>query len=132
MSEINLDDFEFSSAITLAPKMKATVHKNGSLGFNSDAIKGLGIKIGMGIRIGKSKTNPDPMTLLMKISENPEADDFKVNKAGNYYYIRTKPYFDAIELPYNDGRVIYDLRVKADDKGVMIAEMKGRKKKKKD
>jgi len=131
VNDFDLSDFEFSSASQLAPKMKATVHKNGTLGFNSDAIQRLKIKEGMGIRLGKSKISPDPLHLLMKLSPIAESEDFKINKAGSYYYVRTKPYFDHLELQYGEGRIIYDLRIKGESDSVVWIEMNGRRKKKK-
>ena len=58
---------------------------------------------------------------------------FKINKAGEYFYVNTKNLFDTLGIDYKNTRVIYDL-VNGEYEGTPIIKMLRReiKKKKKD
>jgi hypothetical protein len=90
-------------------KAKATVHGTGKLGFSKDAVDYLGIKEGKSIQFAQDEDNPDDLNLYAVIHSATQEGAFRINKAGNYFYLNTTNLFDGLKLDYKSKKIIYDL-----------------------
>ena len=88
-----------------AVNAKACIQKNGRLGFTREGAELLGLNVGVTILFSVIP-NGD---LAAVICDETELRGFRVQKAGNYYYIRMKNFFDSQGLDYEGKRVAYDI-----------------------
>ena len=109
------DNFKFFDAEEYTSNLKCTIQKTGKIGFSEFTQKMLGIKEGMSIRIGVDGTKDNYKSLLIKLLDTIEKNAFKVNKAGNYYYINPKPLLDELDIKYKEKSLMYDMVI-ADEK----------------
>ncbi len=84
---------------------KATIQLNGRLGFSSDAIKLMSLSPEQVIIFAEGE-NGD---LAAIIREAGDENGFKVQKGGEYYYLRMKSFFDSQEVDYVRKKVIFDI-----------------------
>lgn len=89
---------------------KATIHFNGKTGFSSEAVKILGINENKYVKIAKDENAKDYNILFMVITENNDGEAFKINKAGNYFYVSTKQLYDEMKFDYENKKIIFDIR----------------------
>jgi hypothetical protein len=89
--------------------LKATAHKNGKLGFSSDAAKKMELAAGKGARIAFDEENPNDKTLYVIISSVAMDDTFKISKAGDYYYLNARLLFEELNLDYRTESIVYDI-----------------------
>lgn len=109
------DNFKFFDAEEYTSNLKCTIQKTGKIGFSEFTQKMLGIKEGMSIRIGVDGIKDNYKSLLIKLLDTIEKNAFKVNKAGNYYYINPKPLLDELDIKYKEKSLMYDMVI-ADEK----------------
>lgn len=84
---------------------KASIQRNGRLGFTGEAAKLLGLQEGLTM-LFSATPNGD---LAAVICDASESRGFRVQKAGDYFYIRMKNFFDSQNLDYIKKRVAYDI-----------------------
>jgi hypothetical protein len=120
-----MDDIEFFKASELDGTIKATVHANGKLGFNSQAEKRLGLANVKTVKIGRGKDFDVDRTLYLVTTEEIDPDGFAVMKSGAYYYANTRALFDKIGENYKSDKVIYDI-VEVDVSGRTVFKLKRR------
>lgn len=106
----------------IAPRygaIKATIQKNGRLGFSSAAAKQLNLSKDSYIRLGVNEEDDGDENLYMEVGTLDDNDAFKVFKAGTYYYLNTKNIFNDLGIDYTSSRIIYDIgKVTYEDKMV--------------
>lgn len=88
-----------------AVNAKACIQKNGRLGFTREGAELLGLNAGVTVLFSVIP-NGD---LAAVICDETELRGFRVQKAGNYYYIRMKNFFDSQGLDYEGKRIAYDI-----------------------
>jgi hypothetical protein len=88
--------------------IKAAVHSNGKLGFSSEAAKKLELAENRGALIALNEETSDG-NLYFKLQLEPDENCFTVMKAGEYFYINTKAFFESYEIEYKKVRIIYDI-----------------------
>ena len=59
------------------------------------------------VKFAVDEDNPS-ILYLINVKEGDE-DSFRVNKAGNYYYVNTRLMFDSLQIDYINETVIYDM-----------------------
>jgi hypothetical protein len=107
---------KYFSPVDTEKNLKCTIHITGKLGFSRNAIKQLGIEGSKYIKLGLNEDNKDDKSLYMVIQSEKDVQSFKINKAGNYYYLNTKHLFDEMGIEYKKNKVIYDIMdVEIDD-----------------
>ena len=84
---------------------KACIQKNGRLGFTREAAELLGLKPQVTILFSTISDGD----LAAVVCDDTETRGFRVQKAGTYYYIRTKNFFDSMGVDYVVKRVAYDI-----------------------
>lgn len=89
--------------------IKATIHQSGKLGFSQAAIDKLNLTQNTYLMIGTNKENRKDNNIYLAISKESNELAIKVNKAGNYYYLNTKDFFNEIGVDYKSKSVIYDI-----------------------
>lgn len=89
--------------------IKATIHQSGKLGFSQPAIDKLNLTQNTYLMIGTNKENRKDNNIYLAISKESNELAIKVNKAGNYYYLNTKDFFNEIGVDYKSKSVIYDI-----------------------
>ena len=99
------DENTVINAQKYALNAKACIQRNGKLGFTKEAADLLGLHEGLTILFSMAQ-NGD---LAAVICDASEARGFKIQKAGEYYYIRMKNFFDSQSLDYIKKRVSYDI-----------------------
>ena len=100
-------EISFFKAKDFDGNLKATVHASGKLGFTDAAIKRIGLHEKKGIKIGQNKSDPTDKNLYIVFTEDLDDETFKINKAGAYYYVNTKPLFENMEIPFKTKRVFF-------------------------
>lgn len=101
---------------------KATVHSTGKLGFSRGAIEFLNIKENKFILFAQNEDDSNDPNLYAAVYKSKQEGAFKINKAGDYYYVNTKNLFDAIGFDYKNKKFIYDL-VKFEYEGKPFVKM---------
>lgn len=91
-------------------KIKCTIHRNGKMGFSRQAIKKLGLDINRYAKIGFNEEDENDRALYLKIHGHQDEDTYKINKAGEYYYLNTKYIFDDLNIDYVRKKIIYDIQ----------------------
>ena len=109
---------------------KATVHTSGKLGFSKDAIEYLGINEGNTIQFAQNTEDVNDKNLYAKVYSSIQEGAFRINKAGEYFYVNTKNMLDTLGVDYKNTKIIYDL-VKGEYEGEQIVKMLRREIKKK-
>jgi hypothetical protein len=99
----------FFDASKYTSNLRCTIQKTGKIGFSDFTQNKLGIKDGMSIRIGILGSKENYTNLLMQVLDTVSPDAFKINKAGNYYYINPKPLLDELNINYKRKSIIYDM-----------------------
>lgn len=99
----------------ISPKLaegniKCTVHVTGKLGFSKQAIKQLNINSSSYVKIGINEDDKNDANLYMIIQKEKDNDTFKINKAGDYYYVNTRYLFDDLKIDYIRNKIIYDIQ----------------------
>ena len=102
-------ELKFFNANELDRNIKCSIHANGKLGFSESASKKLELDIGKSIQIGRNEEDKSDENLYALVHNYVMDGAFKVNKAGDYYYLNTKPLFDKLGVDYRSKRIIYDI-----------------------
>lgn len=89
--------------------IKATIHQSGKLGFSQAAIEKLNLSQNTYIKIGTNKENKKDNNIYMVVIREANELAIKVNKAGKYYYLNTKDFFNEIGVDYKSKSIIYDI-----------------------
>jgi len=63
----------------------------------------------MSVKIGIDGQKDNFSHLLLQFLNTIDPRAFKVNKAGNYFYINPKPLLDELGLNYKQNNIIYDM-----------------------
>ncbi len=121
---------KFFNAEEIKCNAKCTVHISGKLGFSSDAIELLKIAEGKSIQIAHNEEDESDTNLYAIINDVAKPGAFKINKAGEYFYVNTKNLFDTLGIDYKHTKVVYDLS-KSEYEGNPIIKMVRREIKKK-
>ena len=99
------DESMIVDAQRYAINAKACIQKNGRLGFTREAADLLGLKERQTMLFSNS-ANGDMAAI---VCDDSELRGFRIQKAGNYFYIRMKNFFDSLNLDYVGKRVSYDI-----------------------
>jgi len=89
--------------------IKATIHKSGKLGFSQAAIEKLQIDENSYVMIGTNKDDRSDEAVYLLIAGEPGEMSLKVNKAGQYYYLNTKDFFNENKIDFYRKKIIYDI-----------------------
>jgi len=89
--------------------IKATIHKSGKLGFSQAAINKLELNQNSYVMIGTNRTKRDDKAIYLKIAKGTDELALKVNKAGQYFYLNTKDFFNENNIDFNKKKIIYDI-----------------------
>ena len=101
----------FSSAL-----IKATVHKNGNLGFSQGAVQKLTLDETKYVKIGLNSADKKDDNLYIAHTNKDDPNSLKINKAGNYYYLNTKSFFNEKSIDYITKKIIFDIvELKSED-----------------
>lgn len=102
-------EINFWKPTTSVGVIKATIHKSGKLGFSQAAIDKLELNQDIYLMVGTSKENKKDNSIYLAISTESNEMAIKVNKAGNYYYLNTKDFFNEIGVDFKNKSIIYDI-----------------------
>jgi len=100
---------QFVNASNYNQNLKCTIHKSGKLGFSEAAINKLDFINKRYVKIATNEDDQNDENLYMHVQENPDEFCFTANKAGRYYYLNTKIFFDNMGIDYRNQTVIYDI-----------------------
>jgi len=114
----------------LDKKLKATAHKSGKLGFTMDAAEKLKLTSEKSVSVAVNEDDPSDTNLYVVINEQVKEGAFKINKAGQYYYVNTKALFDTLKIDYKNDWIVYDIS-KETIEGQLIHRFKRRERDKK-
>jgi hypothetical protein len=114
----------------LDKNLKATAHKSGKLGFTMDAAEKLKLTAEKSVSVAVNEDDPSDTNLYVVINETVKEGGFKINKAGQYYYVNTKALFDTLKIDYRNDWVVYDISKETID-GQLIYRFKRRERDKK-
>ncbi len=89
--------------------IKCTIQKSGKLGFTRAAIKELGINDNSYVKFGTNAEDKSDEDLYLLVKQEQDRESFKVNRAGDYYYVNTKQMFNDLGIDYVKEKVIYDI-----------------------
>jgi hypothetical protein len=100
---------KFIDPSSLDRNLKATVHKSGKIGFTRDASKKLRLSGPKAAMIAVNEENQEDTSLYVIVVDGSTEGAFKINKAGQYYYINTKALFDGMGMDYVNNTYVYDI-----------------------
>jgi len=102
-------ELKFIKANEFVSNIKCSIHKNGKLGFSSNAISRLGIDTNKSIMFATMDDDKGNGDLYAIILEDINEEAFKFNKAGNYYYLNTKAMIDSLQYNYHNKTILFDI-----------------------
>lgn len=102
-------EINFWTPTTSTGVVKATIHQSGKLGFSQAAIDKLGLTKDIYVMIGTNKIQREDKAIYIKISEEANELAVKVNKAGQYYYLNTRDFFNENNIDFIKKKIIYDI-----------------------
>jgi len=82
----------FVNADELDRNVKCSVHKTGKLGFNENAIRKLELDSSKSIKIAYMQEDSDLENIYIEVVSGLAEGAFFIIKAGDYYYLNTKPF----------------------------------------
>lgn len=91
--------------------VKATIQKSGRLGFSLAAIQELNLDVEKSISLFINEDEVSDTCLYLKVNDNKEENSFTIKKAGIYYFLNTKFFFNRIGVDFNNKSItiIYDI-----------------------
>ena len=89
--------------------VKATIHKSGKLGFSRSAISRLKLNQDTYAKLAINESDSKDTNLYLLIVKEIDGETLKVNKAGEYYYLNTKDFFNEWGIDFRKKRIIYDI-----------------------
>lgn len=89
--------------------VKATIHKSGKLGFSQSAINRLELSQDTYVKLAINESDSRDTNLYLLIVKEIDGETLKVNKAGEYYYLNTKDFFNEWGIDFRKKRIIYDI-----------------------
>lgn len=89
--------------------VKATIHRSGKLGFSQAAIDKLELNQDTYAKLAINESDRKDTNLYLKVVREYDGESLKVNKAGNYYYLNTRDFFNELGVDYYKKRIIYDI-----------------------
>jgi hypothetical protein len=105
--------------------IKCTVHITGKLGFSKNSIKYLDIDTSKYVKIGINEEDKNDTSLYLLIQDVRDKESFRINKAGNYYYLNTKFLFDELNIDYKKTKIIYDIQ-RIENEGLKLYKLNKR------
>jgi len=107
--------------------IKCAIHRSGKLGFSKEAINIMELSPEKSVQIATNEENPDDTNLYLIVLENQIEEAYRIIKAGAYYYLNTKRFFDEFDVDYINKRIIYDV-IPFDFEGQKMFKLKRREK----
>ena len=101
--------FKYENPISSRSVIKATVHKDGKLGFSTGAAEFMELVSNRYIKVATNAEDSTDDNLYLVLSDAEESGVFKVNKAGKYYYLRIKHILDRYKMDYKEEKIIFDI-----------------------
>lgn len=89
--------------------VKATIHRSGKLGFSQAAINKLEINESTYVKLAINESDVKDTNLYLKVVNELDGESLKVNKAGNYFYLSTRDFFNEYGIDYRKKKIIYDI-----------------------
>ncbi|MDD2256507.1 MAG: hypothetical protein PHQ26_04530 [Bacteroidales bacterium] len=117
--------YRILSAKDFNVNLKCSIHKTGKFGFTGATADKLGLSRIQAVKFAIDDESDDVMYLIPSMQGDEDA--FKVNKAGNYYYVFAKVLFDSLNLDYVKNSIMFDLTELKEGEAV-IYKMKRRSK----
>lgn len=108
---------KFFKSHELEKPFRLSVHKSGKLGFTTEAAEALGLTRDKSISIGANEDDPSDKRLYMVLNDTHVEGAFKVQKAGDYFSLPIKLLLDALEIPYAEGTLAFNMDKKEVDGG---------------
>ncbi|GAB1405148.1 hypothetical protein MASR1M74_23270 [Lentimicrobium sp.] len=100
---------KFIKSEDIDKNVKCAIHKTGKLGFSSNAIEKLSLNTDKTVSIAINEEDEEDENLYIVINESTQEGAFKVSKAGEYFYLNTKAFFDSFGIDYRNEKIIYDI-----------------------
>lgn len=101
---------KFIKAQEIDRNVKATIHTSGKLGFSSEAAKKLKLSESTkSIMIAVNEDDKSDENLYIMTLTEQNDDAFNTIKAGDYFYVNTKAFFDNYNVDYRNSKIIYDI-----------------------
>lgn len=123
-------NIKFFKVSELDKNLKVTIHRSGKMGFTSDAASKLKLAINRSADIGVNADDPNDKNLYMILHEGDKEGQFRVVKAGEYFYINTKVLFDNLRIDYSGETVAYDITIQdQDEKAIYVLKRRIKNKK---
>lgn len=101
--------FKFLDAKQFASNLRCAIQGNGKLNFSASAISILGLNNKRSAKFAMNEDAKGVEELFIVIQDKITDDAFKVNKAGNYYYLNAKAMFDSLGIDYKSHSVVFDI-----------------------
>lgn len=100
---------KFIKSEDIDKNVKCAIHKTGKLGFSSNAIDKLSLSTEKTVSIAINEEDEEDENLYVVVNENAQDGAFKISKAGEYFYLNTKAFFDSFGIDYRNEKIIYDI-----------------------
>lgn len=115
----------------LDKNLRASVHKTGKLGFTYEAAKKLKLEEQKSADFATNEEDAEDTNFYLLLYPEDKQGDFKVVKAGAYFYINTKVLFDNLKVDYSGEAISFDI-IPQEHEGGKVYALKKRTKSKKE
>lgn len=107
----NQMELEFGDVQTSPKKPKATLHKSGKIGFNGDAadVMELSGDEEFFVAYDPEEGPSGDLYLISQGVEAPEESRIGVAKAGGYFYLNMRRFFEREGVDYERYKLVYDI-----------------------
>ena len=108
-------------------KPKASIYKDGKLGFDSDGAEFLDLEEGQEFAVASLPEEVEKALVLVPAKREHPSDSVKeVRRAGDYYNLPLRDFFDRKEVPYKKLKIKYNIeKVEEDGETAFILRADG-------
>lgn len=89
--------------------IKATVHRTGKIGFTSEAAKKFELSKEKSIALAVNEEDSSDMNLYGILYPEIKEEAFKINQAGDYFFVNAKPLLESFGLDYINKNIAFDI-----------------------
>jgi hypothetical protein len=90
-------------------KARATIHNRGKLGFTKVAAEMLELGTDAYIMIGQNEENKADKNLYVVVTDEKYEGCYTIQKASDYFYVKTSLLFDSLKVDYKNNLVTFDI-----------------------
>ncbi len=89
--------------------VKCSIHRSGKLGFSIAAVKSLELTQNKFFKFAVDEDVKNLEIIYMKLQDVEDEHTLRPSKAGSYFFLNTRDFFNTYGLDYKKSTIIYDI-----------------------